>query len=128
MEKVFEAKYCSLHVRKTNRGAFGLYNDVLNYEINSITAGYYADGEDAYDMRFYFNTKDRDQFRIDKVKREAKEKIEEEEKVNGLSKQEAAAAKAQSLAQKKKDKKKNAKKNKQASKAQANENNNETKS
>lgn len=80
MDKVFGAKYCSLHVRKTNRGAFGLYNDVLNYEINSITESYYADGEDAYDMRFYFDEKDRDQFRIDKVKREAKEKIDEEKK------------------------------------------------
>ena len=39
MNKVYGAKYCSLHVRKTNRGAFGLYNDVLNYEINSITPG-----------------------------------------------------------------------------------------
>lgn len=60
MDKIYGAKYCSLHVRRTNRGAFGLYNDVLKYEINSVTPAYYADGEDAYDMRFYFDEKDRD--------------------------------------------------------------------
>jgi len=73
MEKIYGAKYCSLHVRRTNRGAFGLYNDVLKYEINSVTPAYYADGEDAYDMRFYFDEKDRDQYRIDKAAREIKE-------------------------------------------------------
>jgi len=95
MNKVYGAKYCSLHVRKTNRGAFGLYNDVLNYEINSITPGYYADGEDAYDMRFYFDNKDRDNFRVKKAKREANE---EEEKANGMTKQQEAEAKAEKAA------------------------------
>jgi peptide alpha-N-acetyltransferase len=73
MQKVYEAKYCSLHVRKTNKAAYGLYADVLNYETNSITENYYADGEDAYDMRFYFDEKDRDNFRIKRAKRIAKE-------------------------------------------------------
>ena len=54
METVFGAHYVSLHVRKTNRAAFRLYNTTLKYEINSIEKGYYADGEDAYDMRCTF--------------------------------------------------------------------------
>ena len=41
----------SLHVRKSNRAAFSLYTTSLKYEINDIEAKYYADSEDAYDMR-----------------------------------------------------------------------------
>ena len=54
MATVFGAHYVSLHVRKSNRAAFRLYNSTLKYEINDIEKGYYADGEDAYDMRCYF--------------------------------------------------------------------------
>jgi len=54
MQEVFDAEYVSLHVRKSNRAAFHLYNETLAYEINDIEKEYYADGEDAYDMRSYF--------------------------------------------------------------------------
>ncbi len=54
MEQVFGAEFVSLHVRKSNRAAFHLYNETLRYEINDIERGYYADGEDAYDMRCTF--------------------------------------------------------------------------
>jgi len=54
MEEVFGAEYVSLHVRKSNRAAFHLYKDTLGYKINDIEAKYYADSEDAYDMRKYF--------------------------------------------------------------------------
>ena len=54
MAAVFKAEYVSLHVRKSNRAAFHLYNETLKYEIHDIEAKYYADGEDAYDMRCYF--------------------------------------------------------------------------
>jgi peptide alpha-N-acetyltransferase len=54
MESVFQAEYVSLHVRKSNRAAFHLYNETLRYEIHDIERGYYADGEDAYDMRCTF--------------------------------------------------------------------------
>jgi len=57
MEHVFGAEFVSLHVRKSNRAAFHLYNETLKYEINDIERGYYADGEDAYDMRCYFGKK-----------------------------------------------------------------------
>ncbi|GAQ80372.1 GCN5-related N-acetyltransferase [Klebsormidium nitens] len=57
MEEVFEAEYVSLHVRKSNRAAFHLYTETLGYRINDIEAKYYADGEDAYDMRKYLRGK-----------------------------------------------------------------------
>ena len=54
MAGVFKAEYVSLHVRKSNAAAFHLYNETLKYDINDIEKGYYADGEDAYDMRCTF--------------------------------------------------------------------------
>ena len=54
MMKVYDAEYVSLHVRVTNRAAIGLYKDVLGFKIMKTDIGYYADGEDAYDMRLYF--------------------------------------------------------------------------
>jgi len=51
MHEVFGAEYVSLHVRKSNRAAFHLYTQTLGYKIHDIEAKYYADGEDAYDMR-----------------------------------------------------------------------------
>jgi len=51
MYEVFAANYVSLHVRKSNRAAFHLYTKTLAYAIHDVEKGYYADGEDAYDMR-----------------------------------------------------------------------------
>ncbi|XP_013624633.1 PREDICTED: N-alpha-acetyltransferase daf-31-like [Brassica oleracea var. oleracea] len=51
MEQVYGAEYVSLHVRRSNRAAFNLYTETLGYQINDVEAKYYADGEDAYDMR-----------------------------------------------------------------------------
>lgn len=51
MQRVFKAEYVSLHVRKSNTAAFHLYTQTLGYEQHDIEAKYYADGEDAYDMR-----------------------------------------------------------------------------
>merc|ERR1712061_368679 len=51
MEECFNAEHVSLHVRYTNRAAFTLYSQTLGFEINDIEKGYYADKEDAYDMR-----------------------------------------------------------------------------
>ena len=50
----FQAKYVSLHVRESNQGAFHLYKNTLQYKTHDIEVGYYADGEDAYDMRKTF--------------------------------------------------------------------------
>lgn len=38
----------------SNRAAFSLYTKTLKFQINDIEAKYYADSEDAYDMRKYF--------------------------------------------------------------------------
>ena len=51
MEAVYGAAYVSLHVRKSNRAAFHLYSQTLAYEVHGVEAKYYADKEDAYDMR-----------------------------------------------------------------------------
>ncbi|KTW26742.1 hypothetical protein T552_02746 [Pneumocystis carinii B80] len=47
----FQAKYVSLHVRKTNRAALKLYRDSLNFVVVGVEKEYYADGEDAFSMR-----------------------------------------------------------------------------
>jgi peptide alpha-N-acetyltransferase len=52
------AEYVSLHVRRGNRAALGLYKDVLGFEVSDIEAQYYADGEDAYAMKKTFKKKD----------------------------------------------------------------------
>ena len=54
MQETFAAEYVSLHVRKSNRAAFSLYTTTLGFKIHDIEAKYYADSEDAFDMRKYF--------------------------------------------------------------------------
>ena len=54
MADVFTSEYVSLHVRQSNKAAFHLYSVTLAYEVHDVEKGYYADGEDAYDMRCYF--------------------------------------------------------------------------
>lgn len=66
MVTVYKADYVSLHVRKSNRAALGLYRDALGFEVKKVEAKYCrlsfychsgrltlrpdADGEDAYAM------------------------------------------------------------------------------
>lgn len=54
MRDVMDSEYVSLHVRESNRAAFRLYNETLGYIKFDVERGYYADGEDAYDMRMPF--------------------------------------------------------------------------
>ena len=54
MRGVYDAKYCSLHVRVSNAAAIHLYVDVLGYDKKDVEKKYYADGEDAHDMRKTF--------------------------------------------------------------------------
>ncbi|KLO07919.1 acyl-CoA N-acyltransferase [Schizopora paradoxa] len=51
MAAIYKAAYVSLHVRKSNRAAIGLYRDTLGFEVHNVEKGYYADGEDAFGMR-----------------------------------------------------------------------------
>ena len=51
MVELFNAKYISLHVRETNFAAFHLYRDTLNFVEHGVEQKYYADGENAFDMR-----------------------------------------------------------------------------
>ena len=54
MDEVFESPFVSLHVRVTNKAAIHVYTQILGYDIHDIEEKYYADGENAYDMRKYF--------------------------------------------------------------------------
>uniref|UniRef100_A0A7S2RN65 N-acetyltransferase domain-containing protein n=1 Tax=Mucochytrium quahogii TaxID=96639 RepID=A0A7S2RN65_9STRA len=78
MVDTFDAAYVSLHVRRSNFAAFHLYADTLGYEINGVEAGYYADGEDAYDMRM--------DFRKLKALQENKETVDDAEITHDLEK------------------------------------------
>merc|ERR1712137_555869 len=51
MVETFNARYVSLHVRKSNRAALNLYTQALKFQISEIEPKYYADGEDAYAMK-----------------------------------------------------------------------------
>ncbi|KAK9455575.1 acyl-CoA N-acyltransferase [Dipodascopsis uninucleata] len=51
LAECYNAKYVSLHVRKSNRAALHLYRDTLKFEVTDIEKSYYADGEDAYAMK-----------------------------------------------------------------------------
>lgn len=51
MVELFNSKYISLHVRETNFAAFHLYRDTLKFTVHGTEAKYYADGENAFDMR-----------------------------------------------------------------------------
>ena len=55
MSSIYDAQYCSLHVRVGNRAAIALYRDTLGFDVLKVEDKYYADGEDAYDMRVYLN-------------------------------------------------------------------------
>jgi len=83
MRDVFKAEYCSLHVRKSNTAAFHLYTQTLGYDTHDIERKYYADGEDAYDMRNYFNKdkkkKDESKEKVAKKENKSKDKAKEKE-------------------------------------------------
>ncbi|KAG2387937.1 hypothetical protein C9374_000787 [Naegleria lovaniensis] len=54
MQESFDAAYASLHVRKSNSAAISLYHNTLGFEEHDIEKEYYADKEDALDMRKKF--------------------------------------------------------------------------
>lgn len=53
MLECYDALYVSLHVRVGNKAALTLYKNTLGFESHGLEAKYYADQEDAYDMRKY---------------------------------------------------------------------------
>lgn len=89
MKDVFDAEYVSLHVRKSNRAAFHLYSITLRYQVHDVEKGYYADGEDAYDMRCYFrgeNAKKQRQRQLEEDQLQEAEKRKKEEEVEAAAK------------------------------------------
>ncbi|CAK9031124.1 unnamed protein product [Durusdinium trenchii] len=115
MEECFSAEFVSLHVRYTNRAAFSLYSETLGFEIQDIEAKYYADQEDAYDMRktlkagFAKQEQERgkkEKKNKDKEKEELSHKKEAEAKADEPEKEEKVEDKADETEEKKKRKKK----------------------
>eukprot|EP00916_Digyalum_oweni_P013718 GHVL01022511.1.p1 GENE.GHVL01022511.1~~GHVL01022511.1.p1 ORF type:complete len:182 (-),score=14.03 GHVL01022511.1:21-566(-) len=56
MEMSFKAEYVALHVRVSNRAAIYLYTECLGYKVHEVDSKYYADSEDAFEMRKFFVT------------------------------------------------------------------------
>jgi GNAT superfamily N-acetyltransferase len=110
MKNIYDAEYCSLHVRVTNRAAFSLYKEVLGYTIVRVGDKYYADGEDAYDMKLKF----REGAPEEESKTEdpaTQAKADELKEAAALANGDAHTSGGQQLAEENKDKKKK-KKNK----------------
>ena len=40
MSTIYRAAYVSLHVRKSNRAAIGLYRDTLGFTVHGVEKGY----------------------------------------------------------------------------------------
>ncbi len=53
MLECYDALYVSLHVRVSNKAALTLYKDTLGFQVHAVESKYYADQEDAFDMRKY---------------------------------------------------------------------------
>lgn len=51
MKSLHGAHYVSLHVRASNKSALKLYEDGLGFRRHCVEIKYYADNEDAFDMR-----------------------------------------------------------------------------
>ena len=51
---VYDGDYISLHVRASNEAAIHLYQDTLQFRVAQVEEKYYADGEDAFEMKKYF--------------------------------------------------------------------------
>ena len=51
MKTIYDAEYCSLNVRAGNKAAIALYRDTLGFKVANVEEKYYADGEDALEMR-----------------------------------------------------------------------------
>lgn len=108
MQHAFGAEYMSLHVRKSNTAAFHLYSETLQFEIFEIEKGYYADGEDAYDMRkpfVYWASKKGRQEKIEKEKKIAEERLKKEKEEQAAEKERLMAERAAAVAERKEKRK-----------------------
>lgn len=51
MKSIFKVDYVTLHVRESNAAAMALYQNSLQYSVEKLDNGYFADGEDAFFMK-----------------------------------------------------------------------------
>ena len=80
---------------RSRQAAFHLYKNTLGYAINAVERAYYADGEDAYDMRKMFNEEDKPKsVSFAKYEGEERKKREEEKAADDADTAEASASPA----------------------------------
>lgn len=51
MANVYKAQYVSLHVRKSNRAALGLYKDALGFQVDNVEKKYCEYQYQGYELR-----------------------------------------------------------------------------
>jgi peptide alpha-N-acetyltransferase len=54
LRECFSAEYVNLHVRETNRAGRILYQHTLDYKFFNVDEKYYADGENAWALRYTY--------------------------------------------------------------------------
>ena len=54
MRECYRCEYVNLNVRETNRAAHILYEKTLGYKFLAVDEGYYADGENGWNLRFTY--------------------------------------------------------------------------
>jgi len=110
MEQTYNAEYVSLHVRKSNRAALGLYQTVLQFETSDIEKEYYADKEDAYAMKkmLPFGIKQQEKKAKEAEEKAAKDAEEAKEKAAKAATDAAADGKALATKDDEQDAKKDA--------------------
>ncbi|OHT15346.1 acetyltransferase, GNAT family protein [Tritrichomonas foetus] len=54
LRECYKAEFVNLHVRETNRAGHFLYQRTLGYKFNKLDEKYYADGENAWSLRYTY--------------------------------------------------------------------------
>ena len=90
MIAIYDAAYVSLNVRVGNVGAMSLYRDVLSFKVIQEEVDYYADNENAFEMRKYFKQEYEkiDEENHSKVEKKTGKKQNDEDKIGDLKEQE----------------------------------------
>ena len=61
LRECYNAQYVNLNVRETNRAAHILYQNTLHYKFLMVDEGYYADGENGWNLRYTYPEFENDQ-------------------------------------------------------------------
>ena len=89
MQEIYDAGYVSLNVRVSNVGALALYRDILGFKVIQEEVDYYADDENAFEMRKYFKPEleEKDILKEGKDKKNKGKKQQDEQTMGNLDDQ-----------------------------------------